>query len=102
MNNGNRRGNRRIGAKPQSGNRTNKILAVTGVIWVVYLIDEFTVAHNPIWFVILLTVGIWAVGIVIAKPGKFSRKVYEVGFWNALFNRVPKNRRRRGNKGYRR
>lgn len=97
-------GRNRLGAKNQGMDRSKKVLLITAAIWVIYIIDELLLAHNPFWFIAIVTVGIWGTGIAIGKPGNFARKVAaKGGFWRALFNRPAKrNRRGRGGRNYRR
>lgn len=92
------RGTRRIGAKKQDvAGRARMGLIITGAVWLLYLADELLVAHNPWWLVLIFTAGIWSVGLVISKPGKFSKKAYENGFWWSLFH--PNATSRRGYRG---
>lgn len=90
-----RGGNRRIGAKHQNTNRTAWVLGIVAVIWIAYMIDLIW-ARDPWWLMLIYTVGVWSVGLIIAKPGKFSRRAYEDGFWRTIWNTITHNNSPRG------
>lgn len=81
----NRRNNvQRINSKQKRDN-TGVILIATVVIGILLPLYMLFVVHDSVFLTVVLTLGVWITGIIIAKPGKIAERVYEVGFWRAIF-----------------
>ena len=90
-------------------NRPRLILIGTFVVWLVLTVDA--IANNTqILTTILISVAIWTAGLIgyktTLKPGEFTQRVRQVGFFRALFsagsNTSKVNSRRRRNVRYKR
>ena len=89
---------RRIGAKKQSANRTAIVWGVAGLIWIAFMID-LVMTRDPWWLMLIYTIGVFAVALVIAKPGKFAERAYREGFWRTLWNTITFNKSSRRSRG---
>ena len=80
MRNGNAK---RINTKHQRNN-TGLILGVTIVLGILLPIYMLTVVQDSIFLTVVMTLGVWITGIVIAKPGKIAEQIAENGFWRTI------------------
>ena len=100
----NRGRNNRINQK-SSFDRPHLILAGTFIVWVLIALDSIS-PHNQIITTVLLSGAIWTAGLIgfktASKPGEFTQRVRDVGFFRALFssgtNTSKVNSRRRRNR----
>jgi hypothetical protein len=100
----NRGRNTRINQK-SSFDKPRLILAGTFIVWVLIAVDSIS-QHNQLITTVLLSVAIWTAGLIgfktTSKPGEFTQRVRDVGFWRALFssgkNTSNVNSRRRRNR----
>lgn len=94
-----KKGVNRLNTKQSVGNKSGLILVGTFVLWLVLFLDMIFIAKNDPFIIIVVSLGIWTVGLMLVKPGKFAIKVQQVGFWKALFgsgsNQDAKRRRKR-------
>lgn len=63
-------------------------LTFTAILYIIFVIDEVVDAHTSVFVFICTTLAFLAVVIGYLKPGKFSMKAHDYGFWNALANTV--------------
>lgn len=75
---------KRINKSKAPGNYTGLVLLGTAVVWILMLLDMLLVAKNSVPIIVMVSIGVWAVGIAMAKPGQFAQRVRQVGFFNAL------------------
>lgn len=68
----------------QHANKTGLILGCTAALWVFLMLDMLFIAHNNWFIIVAVSIGVWAVGLTISKPGEFAEQVQRVGFWKAL------------------
>ena len=96
--------NNRINQK-SSFDKPRLILAGTFIVWVLITLDSVS-QHNQLITTVLLSVAIWTAGLIgfktASKPGEFTQRAREVGFFKALFssgnNTSKVNSRRRRNR----
>lgn len=85
----------RLNTKQQT-NKSGLILIGTFVLWLVLFLDMIFIAHNDPFIIIVVSVGIWVVGLLMVKPGKFAMQVQQVGFWKAVFGSGSNQQAKRG------
>lgn len=85
----------RLNSKGTQVNKSGLILIGAFVLWVILLMDMLFVAHNDPFIIIFVSLGIWAIALVMIKPGKFARSVQQNGFWKTLFGSGSNQERRR-------
>lgn len=82
---------KRINTNKAPKNYTGMVLLCTLVVWVLMLLDMLFIAKDSVAIVVMVSIGVWIVGIVIAKPGQFARRVQQVGFFKALLGEGDAN-----------
>lgn len=75
---------KRINKSKAPSNYTGLVLLGTAVVWFLMLLDMLLIAKNSMPIVIMVSIGVWAVGLAMAKPGQFAQRVRQVGFFKAL------------------
>ncbi|MDC2828517.1 hypothetical protein [Limosilactobacillus mucosae] len=75
---------KRINTKQQRDN-TGLIFGVTIVLGILLPIYMLLVVHDSVFLTVVMTLGVWITGIVIAKPGKIAEQIYDNGFWRTIF-----------------
>lgn len=96
--------NNRINQK-SSFDKPRMILAGTFIVWLLIAWDSIA-QHNQLITTVLLSAAIWTAGLIgfktASKPGEFTQRVRDVGFFKALFssgtNTSKVNSRRRRNR----
>ncbi|MDC2829099.1 MULTISPECIES: hypothetical protein [Limosilactobacillus] len=75
---------RRINTQNKRDN-TGLIIGVTIVLGILLPLYMLFVVKDSVFLTVVMTLGVWITGIVIAKPSRISERVAEVGFWHAIF-----------------
>lgn len=87
---------KKINGKTAPKNFTGLVLLATLVVWVLMLLDMLFIAKDSPALIVMVSIGVWVVGIVIANPTDFARRVQKVGFFKALAGQDSVDSSRRG------
>ncbi len=74
----------RLNGKNTKQNKAGMVFGLTLAFWIIAILDMIFVAHDNIFLIIIVSIGIWAVGLTIAKPGQIAVSFQENGFWKTL------------------
>ncbi|WP_294919591.1 hypothetical protein [Lactobacillus rizhaonensis] len=91
----NNRNTKRLNSKNSIANKPGMIIGFIAIIWIALLIDMIFVAHNQLFIIIAVSIGVWAVGLIMLKPGQLAVDIQKNGFWRTLFRKGSNNKRGR-------
>lgn len=90
-----------LGGVKRDPNKFDKnVVLGTALVFILFLIDEFTFAHQSVGWILVWGCAIWTTGLLWARPGNFGVEIQEYGLVNLLWSkyvlhRAPKPKRHR-------